>query len=70
MSNTSLKLVKNQANAKQHIEAKLLLFEIIHILHPRYHPKVIMHILKNRQKIKCVCIRTINHNENENENEK
>ena len=26
--------------------------KIIHILHPRYHPKIIGHILKNKQKDK------------------
>ena len=45
-----LKLAKNQANAKQQPEAKLML---IHILHPLYHPKMIVHILKNKQK-KCL----------------
>ena len=33
--------------------------KIIHILHPRYHPKIIghiPHILKNKQKNKRVCI--------------
>ena len=45
-------------------------FKIIHILHPHYHPEIIGHILKNKQKNKCVCIHTINHNENEDENEK
>ena len=29
---------------------------IFHIFHPRYHPKIIEHILKNKQKNKCVCI--------------
>ena len=29
--------------------------KIIHILHPHYHPKIIGHILKNKQKNKCVC---------------
>ena len=43
--------------------------KIIHILHPRYHPKIILHILKNKQKNKCVCTHTITHNENEDENE-
>ena len=33
--------------------------KIIHILHPRYHPKIIGHILKNKQKNKCVCIHEI-----------
>ena len=42
---------------------------MIHILHPLYHPKIIGHILKNKQKNKCVHIHTIN-NENEEENEK
>ena len=46
------------------------LMKIIHILNPPYHPKIIGHILKNKQKNKCVCIHTINHNENEDENEK
>ena len=44
----------------------LLFGKIIHVLHPRYHPKIIGHILKN----KCVCIHAIDHNENEDENEK
>ena len=42
---TRLKLAKNKANAKQHPEAELL--KIIYILHPRYHPKIVGHILKN-----------------------
>ena len=37
--------------------------KIVLILHPRYHPKIIGHILKNRQKKECLCIRAINHNE-------
>ena len=32
---------------------------IIHILHPRYHPKIIEHILKNEQKSKRIFIREI-----------
>ena len=32
-----LKLAINQANAKQHREAELLLFEIIQILYSRHH---------------------------------
>ena len=43
-------MAKNQANPKQNPEAELLLFENIHILHPSYHPKIIGHILKNKQK--------------------
>ena len=64
LSNARLKLTESQANAKQHPEAELLLFEfcylkIIHIFHQRYHPKVVGHILKNKQKNKCVCIHEI-----------
>ena len=39
--------------------------KIIQILRPRYHPKIIGHILKSKQKSKCVCIHTTNLNENE-----
>ena len=44
--------------------------KIIHILHSRYHPKIIGHNLKNNKKSICVCIHMINRNENEDENEK
>ena len=50
---------KNQANAKQQSEAEFLLYEIIHIFHSRYHPKIMKHMLKNKQKNKCVCIHEI-----------
>ena len=30
--------------------------KIIHILDPRYHPKIIRNILQNNPKNKCVCI--------------
>ena len=45
--------------------------KIIHILHSHYHPKIIIYILKNKQKDKSVCIHdyTINRNENEDEND-
>ena len=46
--------------------------KIIPILHARYHPKIIGHILKKWPK-EQVCLYswdyTINHNENEDENE-
>ena len=38
------------------LRPKFYCLKIIHILHPRYHPKIIGHALKNRQKIKCVFI--------------
>ena len=47
--------------------------KIIDILHSRYHPTIIGHILKNKQKNKCVCINEIIRLiviENENENKK
>ena len=45
--------------------------KIIHILHPRYHPKLRGDIPKNKQKKKYVsCGYKINHNENEYWNEK
>ena len=47
-------MAKNQANAKQHPEARLYL-RIINILHPCYHPKVTGHNLKNQQNNKCAC---------------
>ena len=33
--------------------------KIIHILHRRYHPRIIGHILRNKQKNKYVCIHEI-----------
>ena len=44
--------------------------KIMYIYYPRYHPKILGHILKNKQKNMCVCIHTINQNESEDENEK
>ena len=46
ISNARLKLTKNQARAKQHREAELI---IICFLHSSYHPKIIGDILKNMQ---------------------
>ena len=60
ISNARLKLAKNQANAKLHPEAEFYSYlKIIHILYPRYHPKVIGHILKNKLKNKRVFIHDI-----------
>ena len=51
---------KNQANAKQHLEAELLLLENDSgFSSTLYHPKVIGHILKNEQQNKYVCIHEI-----------
>ena len=49
-----------------------MLFKVIHIFHPHYHPNLIEHILKNKQKNKCVRIHEttlINHNDSEDESE-
>ena len=54
INNTILKLAKNQANAKQQPETKFCYLKIIHILHAGYHPKITIHILKKKKKIKCV----------------
>ena len=62
ISDTRLKLAKNWAKARQHPEAKLLVFELLltfSLLHPRYHPKIIGDILKIKQGNKCVCIHKI-----------
>ena len=48
----------------------LYYLKIAHTLYPRYYPKIIGDILKNKQKNKSVYIHTINHNENEDEREK
>ena len=37
------------------LRLNLCYLKIIHILHPRYHPKVIWPILENVQNSKCVC---------------
>ena len=50
ISNARLKFAKNQAKAKQHLDAELCNLKIIRFLHPRYHPKIIGDILKNVQK--------------------
>ena len=59
MSNARLKLTKNHANAKQHLEAERLLFKNYSHFLSRYYPKIIGHILKNKEKNKCDCFREI-----------
>ena len=53
ISNTRLKLAKNQPNSKQHPEAELCCLKIMHIL----HAKIRKH--KKKQKNKCVWIHEI-----------
>ena len=61
-----------KATIKQKLRNTLRLnfyhLKIIHILHLRYHPKIIGNVLKNKQNNKCVGFQTINHNENGDEN--
>ena len=55
------------SNARQKIKQMLrntmrlnfCYLKIIHILHSRYHPRIMGHIPKNKQKNKCVCIHEI-----------
>ena len=61
LRSTRLKPARNQANAKQHPETELLLFDIY--WHSCYHPKIVVDILQNKQKKKYAC-------KNEEENEK
>ena len=59
ISNARLKLAKNQAEAEQDPEADLLLLENYSHLHTCYHPKIIVHILKNEKKNKYIYINEI-----------
>ena len=53
------KSAKNQANAKQHPEAQLLLFENYSHSSPTLSSKTIGHILKNKQKNRRACVHKI-----------
>ena len=74
ISNTRLKLAKKIKQILSNtLKPNFCHLKIIHILHPRYYPKIIGHILNNKQKNMCVCmhkILMINHNENIDENKK
>ena len=58
ISNTRLKLAKNQAKAKQHPEAKLLHLKIIVSLF-MLSSKINIRYSKKCAKIKCVCFNEI-----------
>ena len=55
ISNTRLKLAKNQENSKQHHDAELLLLENYSLSLYIY----MGHIFKNKQNNKCICIHEI-----------
>ena len=59
ISKARLKLAKNQANASNTLRLNFSYLTIIHILHRHNHPKIIAHILKNKQKSKRVFIHQI-----------
>ena len=66
-----MKLAKNQANAKQHPEAELLLFENYARSSSTLSPKKNVHTPKIKQTNQCLHSSdyTISHNENEEEKE-
>ena len=72
ISNARLKLAKNQAKAKQHPEAELLLFEIFLLSSSTLSSKCIRRFQKIYKKQVHLFKRVymINDNENEAENEK
>ena len=47
--NARLKLIRNEANTKQHPKAELYYLKIILVLHARYHPKIMVQILKTKE---------------------
>ena len=59
ISNTRLKLAKNQAKVKQHSEAELWIIENCWLSSSRHHPKIIEDILKNVQQNNCVCLNKV-----------
>ena len=57
ISNARLKFKKNiKEMLSNTLRLNFCYLKIIHILHPRYHPKIIGGILQNKQKNKYVCI--------------
>ena len=59
IANARLKLAKNHQMLSSTLRLNFCYLKIIHILHPRYHPEIIGHILENKQKNMCVCIHEI-----------
>ena len=59
ISNAKMKLAKNKTNAEHTLRLNCSQLIIIQILHPRYHPEIINHILKTKQKTKRVFIHEI-----------
>ena len=59
ISNTRLKLTKNQANAKQHPETEFLLFQNYSLSSYTLSSKNKGTYCKNKQKNECVCVHEI-----------
>ena len=59
ISNARLKLAKNQTMPSNTLKLNFCYLEMVYINHPRYHLKIVEHILKNKQKNWCVCIHEI-----------
>ena len=54
------KIVKINQMLSNTLRLKFFFYlKIVHIFHPRYHPKIIGYILKNKQNNKCVSIHEI-----------
>ena len=62
-SNFKLEILNYNPFYKQHFQSNFRLnfryLEIIHFLHPRYHPKIIGDILKNVQKLIAFLLMTV-----------
>ena len=56
-SNTRLKFAKIKQILSKIQRLNFWRFKIIRIFHPRYQPRVIWRILKNKQKNKRICVR-------------
>ena len=69
ISNPRLKLAKIKQMLSNTLWLNFCYLKIIHILYPRYHPKV-MDIFYKIIKRTSICVHTVYHNENQGENEK
>ena len=59
ISKARLKFAKNKQMLSITLRLDFCYLKIIHIINLPYHPKIIGHILKNKQNNKCVCIHEI-----------
>ena len=59
ISKARLKLSNSQQMLSNTLELNFCYLKVIHVLHANYHPKIMGHILKNKQKNKCVRVHEI-----------